>query len=94
MGTGDPAHSVVAGVIVNLKLETHSCQGITGSPWYQSAARCLKLILRKRIKRVKPARGSGQRSNRSCTDLFVLTRILKEAGKANRTVYAFFLGRA
>jgi hypothetical protein len=32
------------------------------------------------------------RSKRSCTDnLFVLTRILQEAGKANKTVYAFFL---
>jgi hypothetical protein len=31
------------------------------------------------------------RSKRSCTDnLFVLTRILQEAGKANKTVYAFF----
>jgi exonuclease III len=32
------------------------------------------------------------RSKRSCTDnLFVLSRILQEAGKANKTVYAFFL---
>jgi len=32
------------------------------------------------------------RSKRSCTDnLFVLTRILQEAGKANKSVYAFFL---
>jgi hypothetical protein len=40
-----------------------------------------------------PARGSGGvQKQRSCTDnLFVLTRILQEAGKANKTVYAFFL---
>jgi exonuclease III len=32
------------------------------------------------------------RTKRSCTDnLFVLTRILQEAGKANKSVYAFFL---
>jgi hypothetical protein len=34
----------------------------------------------------------GVQKQRSCTDnLFVLTRILQEAGKANKTVYAFFL---
>jgi hypothetical protein len=31
------------------------------------------------------------RSKDPADNLFVLTRILKEAGKANKTVYAFFL---
>jgi hypothetical protein len=50
-------------------------------------------MLRKRMVPSAPARAQAAfRSKRSCTDnLFVLTRILKEAGKANKTVYAFFL---
>jgi hypothetical protein len=49
-------------------------------------------MLRKRMESRAPARGSGGvQKQRSCTDnLFVLTRIL-QAGKANKTVYAFFL---
>jgi hypothetical protein len=49
--------------------------------------------MRKRMESRAPARGSGGvQKQRSCTDnLFVLTRILQEAGKANKTVYAFFL---
>jgi hypothetical protein len=57
-----------------------------GSPWYQSAARCLQTFASPRV----PARGSGVQKQRSCTDI-VCSRILKEAGKANKTVYAFFL---
>jgi hypothetical protein len=80
------------GVIVNLfkagDTAARELQGIT-----------LVSICRKMFTNMLQAHGvpsctssGGVQKQRSCTDnLFVLTRILKEAGKANKTVYAFFL---
>ena len=51
-------------------------------------------MLRKRLESHVPLHEAQAafRSKRSCTDnLFVLARILQEAGKANKSVYAFFL---
>jgi hypothetical protein len=82
-------------VIVNLFKagDTQLPGNYRGSPWYQSAARCLQTCC---ASAWSPAHlheaQAAFRSKRSCTDnLFVLTRILQEAGKANKTVYAFFL---
>jgi hypothetical protein len=45
-------------------------------------------MLRKRMESRAPARGSMAFRSKDPTDnLFVLTRILQEAGKANKTVY-------
>jgi hypothetical protein len=82
---------VVVQVIVNLfkagDTAARELQGI----WYQR--KMFTNMLRKHGVPSAPARGSGGvQKQRSCTDnLFVLTRILQEAGKANKTVYAFFL---
>jgi hypothetical protein len=49
-------------------------------------------MLRKRSPKRNLHRGSGvQKQDPAQTTCFVLTRILQEAGKANKTVYAFFL---
>jgi hypothetical protein len=80
-------------VIVNLFAWRHTAarelQGIT------LVSICRKMftnMLRKRMESVHLHGSGGVQKQRSCTDnLFVLTRILQEAGKANKTVYAFFL---
>jgi hypothetical protein len=78
-------------VIVNPKLETHSCRELQGITLV-SICRKMFNMLRKRMEsqvHLHEAQAAF-RSKRSCTDnLFVLTRILQEAGKANKTVYAF-----
>jgi hypothetical protein len=80
-------------VIVNLfkagDTAARELQGIT----LVSICKMFTNMLRKRMSPKCTARGSGGvQKQRSCTDnLFVLTRILQEAGKANKTVYAFFL---
>jgi hypothetical protein len=80
---------VVARSLTCLKLETaaRELQGILVSI-------CRKMftnMLRKRMESRTHEAQAAFRSKRSCTDnLFVLTRILQEAGKANKTVYAFF----
>jgi hypothetical protein len=96
MGTGDPAHSVVARSLTCLKLETHSCQGITGDhPGINLPQDVYKHVAQAHGVQVHLHEAQAAfRSKRSCTDnLFVLTRILQEAGKANKTVYVLS-GRA
>jgi hypothetical protein len=89
MGTGDPAHSVVARSLTCLKLETHSCQGNYRSPWYQSAARCLQTCCASAWSpKCTHEAQAAFRSKRSCEQACSHPQ---EAGKANKTVYAFFL---
>jgi hypothetical protein len=81
-------------VIVNLfKAETHSCQGIGDHPGINLPQDVYKHVAQAHESQVHLHEAQAAfRSKRSCTDnLFVLTRILQEAGKANKTVYAFFL---
>jgi hypothetical protein len=82
--------------IVNLFKAGDSCQGITGDhPGINLPQDVYKHVAQAHGVPRTCTRGSGGvQKQRSCTDnLFVLTRILQEAGKANKTVYAFFLTR-
>jgi hypothetical protein len=80
-------------VIVNLFAGDTQLPGITGD---HLVSICRKMFTKCCASAWSPAHlheaQAAFRSKRSCTDnLFVLTRILQEAGKANKTVYAFFL---
>jgi hypothetical protein len=81
-------------VIVNLFKETTAARELQGITLVSICRKMFTNMLRKRMEsqvHLHEAQAAF-RSKRSCTDnLFVLTRILQEAGKANKTVYAFFL---
>jgi hypothetical protein len=92
----DPAHSVVAGVIVNLfKAGDTQLPGLQGITLVSICRKMFTNMLRKRMESSAPARGSGGvQKQRSCTDnLFVLTR-LQEAGKANKTMRSLDVRKA
>jgi hypothetical protein len=85
MGTGDPAHSVVAGVIVNLfkagDTAARELQGIT----LVSICRCLHVAQAHGSQVHLHEAQAAFRSKRSCTDnLFVLTRILKRLARPTK----------
>jgi hypothetical protein len=83
------------GVIVNLFKagDTQLPGNYRGSPWYQSAARCLQTCCASAWVPSAPARGSGgvQKQKILHRQLVRAHAHPQEAGKANKTVYAFFL---
>jgi hypothetical protein len=77
---------VVARVIVNLFKagDTQLPGNYRGSPWYQSAARCLQTCCAS-IGPMHLHEAQGVQKQRSCTDnLFVLTRILKRLARPTK----------
>jgi hypothetical protein len=79
-------------VIVNL-FKAGDSWGITGDhPGINLPQDVYKHVAQAHESQVHLHEAQAAFRSRSCTDnLFVLTRILQEAGKANKTVYAFFL---
>jgi hypothetical protein len=84
-------------VIVNLfKAGDTAARELQGITLVSICRKMFTNMLRKRMSPSAPARGSGGvQKQRSCTDnCVVLTRILQEAGKANKTVMRSFWTRS